>query len=215
MTEKVTVQDVLDGGGELEIGDPVMAPNGHRMYLVGMNEGGIDGKYWCRSVEEDDRFKPDELTFYADGIRILDIDGRLYRVTGHTGGQPGFPYSPRFATIEPLIPDKPKPGVCDESIKAAYDERRFGRFRIYRGQLRDTPHRVLEFFLRLKMLILKAEYLPELDGLEYTIVHPSFAPVPQGRIAPLYMLAYSAESIGGGRTEEKIIGWDVTDERTK
>ena len=58
----------------------------------------------------------------VDGIRILDIDGKLYRVTGYRSG-PGtgnlwrfdhYTWGPVLVILEPLIPDKipDKPRYC-------------------------------------------------------------------------------------------------------
>jgi hypothetical protein len=166
-------------------------------------------------------FEPEALEVYADGIRVLEIGGKLYRVTGHSlcagycVAEDGTRYPRCDANLEPLIPEKPAEPEPDKAITKAREERRFGKFQISRDMLVDCPHRVLEFFLRLKCLILKAEFIPENNATEYTVAHPTLPKVPLSQKAPLYMLAYSMEITEDGRKEEKIIGWDPVDERTE
>jgi len=73
---------------------------------------------------------PSDLEVYADGIRVLEIDGRLYRVTGHRLDESSYIREKDNGVVnsrtiaEPLIPDKPKPKYCDKcgaELKGAID----------------------------------------------------------------------------------------------
>jgi predicted RNA-binding protein len=103
---KVTVQDVLDAGGEI-FGLPVKFFDIKGVVIAYERERGVCVRNDAQ-IGQDEFFSASALEVYADGIRVLDIYGTLYRVTGHkpygrlNSGRRHF-----LVDIEPLIPDKP------------------------------------------------------------------------------------------------------------
>jgi hypothetical protein len=113
---KVTINDVLAAGGEI-FGLPIKRVWADSSLHVGFVMSSIDDDDDVEVAFESDTGEstPKNFEIIADGIRILDIDGKLWRVTGHVG------LLGTDATIEPLIPDKPaepeepaqlKPKIC-------------------------------------------------------------------------------------------------------
>lgn len=107
---EVAVEDVIRAGGDIR-GLPAKDKQGREGLIVFVTDH--DGfTTWCVAGIEGrkgDVWTGSEFKVYADGIRILDIGSRLYRVTGHKDYGPA-----RFAKgaiLEPLIPDKPEPKV--------------------------------------------------------------------------------------------------------
>lgn len=94
-------------------------------------------------------------------------------------------------------------------MKQAFEERRFGKILIAMELIQDVPHRVHEFFYRAEFLVLVARYIIEQDAIEYTLVHPKFAPVPEGQIAPHYSIRMQAIEAEEGSFENQIVGWDA------
>lgn len=124
---KVTIQDVLKAGDEI-----FGLPCRHSECGEGFCESPrtMDGevrfsfkKEVCASGGDYHWINAADLTIRADGVRVLDINGRLYRVTGHAVYDEGYVYKGTkhsaviggTALVEPLIPDKPKqPDKCDD-----------------------------------------------------------------------------------------------------
>lgn len=115
---KVTIQDVLDAGGKIR-GLPVKYSNGDKGLVVSFRLD-EDGDVWVSMPSNNkigantDIYKPYALTVLADGIRVLEIDGELYRVTGHIGvDAPTNLFNANnehradcILQVEPLIPEK-------------------------------------------------------------------------------------------------------------
>ena len=139
--KQVTIKDVLDAGGEI-FGLPVLMVGSSKSSNKGIcasSDIDDEGEVCIEipsSVESDvDYALPSEFEVYADGIRVLEIDGRLYRVTGHKlsgihysgdchiNASPPEPTYIIRAVYEPIIPDKPKTTckTCGQEIKENKD----------------------------------------------------------------------------------------------
>lgn len=92
-------------------------------------------------------------------------------------------------------------------MKQAFEERRFGKILIPMEMIRGLPHRVQEFFCDEKFFVTEVRYIFLDDAIEYTLVHPKFAPVPEGQIASRYCLKIQAVKTEEGGFENKIVGW--------
>ena len=114
--ERVTIQDVLDAGGEI-FGLPCKMREHKAGYcFTNSKEADRNGDFLHVYESRGCLWDSDTISLrefplfevYADGIRILDIDGRLWRVTGHSKG------AYKTAQLELLIPAPPKPKYCDQ-----------------------------------------------------------------------------------------------------
>jgi len=119
---KVTIQEVLGAGGDI-FGLPVKLPP---IRLTIENLEGVcidtaankDGEVSVMVLHNDGTSgekirQADAIEVHPDGIRILEIDGKLYRVTGHLEDHytdyknMGHQEPLLVAKFEPLIPEKP------------------------------------------------------------------------------------------------------------
>lgn len=111
----VTIQDVLDANGDI-FGLPVVV-NGEIGFCSHSKPdaaGDVGFELKRAAMSSFKWLEPDNIKVRADGIRVLEIDGRLYRVTGHVIKSRGFDivklktsYYASDVFYEPLAPDKP------------------------------------------------------------------------------------------------------------
>lgn len=71
-------------------------------------------------------------------------------------------------------------------------DRRIGRFIISRHMLETGLEKVAEFTA--SMVVLRAEYLIDMDGIQYTAWSPSFDPVPNYCMAPNYDVVFNNDT---------------------
>ena len=120
---KVTVRDVLDGGGEIKHFDPVMSEDGSKYHIADtvVCDGQILILPEVAPVKAIWRY-PEEMYFYPDGVNIITSDDRLYRVTGHAPQGVGTS-NIMVANIKPLIPDKPAMTATEVLIREQHEKR--------------------------------------------------------------------------------------------
>lgn len=75
-----------------------------------------------------------------------------------------------------------------------FDERRFGNFSFDARCIRSNPKAIQA--LMKDCIVVRAEHLFDWDAIEYTALHPDFAPVEQGRRAPRYEVRFTQHPDG-------------------
>ena len=71
---------------------------------------------------------------------------------------------------------------------------RIGKFTIDQYVINERPHHVLA--LMKDMIIVRAEYMWAHHGIEYMGIHPDFAALPPGQVAPEYVPIISTRGDG-------------------
>ena len=117
----VTIKDILDAGGDI-FGLPVETPDGRGICVTTRAE--FNGDISVNFIPDDNRAcylckrcPANKAVVYPDGIRVLEIDGKLYRVKKVAPDPDKCPLGKKLSQrniicwrvqIEPIIPDKLK-----------------------------------------------------------------------------------------------------------
>jgi hypothetical protein len=72
--------------------------------------------------------------------------------------------------------------------------RNYGRFKITNNSIMDNPQAVIDAFIQLRLLVVRAEFLFEDDAIEYMAYCTLFSPVPEGMIIPEYVIKITTEN---------------------
>ncbi len=75
-----------------------------------------------------------------------------------------------------------------------FEERRFGNFSFDASCIKDHPESIQA--LMKDAIVVRAEHLWDQDVVEYTALHPAFAPVEIGRRAPRYDVLFTKHPDG-------------------
>ncbi|KKK81949.1 hypothetical protein LCGC14_2808290 [marine sediment metagenome] len=84
-------------------------------------------------------------------------------------------------------------------------QRRLGKFSMTRDVIIDSPalaRKVLQ-----GCIVVRAEHLWDGDIIEYIAIHPRFDPVPEGSIAPTYVISITVPGNILSWTKAKGIKW--------